>query len=51
MDGSPVITLELKESPYSRAMWDYSFQALYKVNIFFAILKPGSGRVVELNHL
>lgn len=33
VDGSPVITLELKESPYSRAMWDYSFQALYKITL------------------
>lgn len=27
----PVITLELKDGPYSRSMWDFSFQALYKV--------------------
>ncbi|XP_076931053.1 putative glucose-6-phosphate 1-epimerase [Bidens hawaiensis] len=33
VDGSPVITLELKERPYSRAMWDYSFQALYKITL------------------
>lgn len=33
VDGSPVITLELKDSPYSRAMWDYSFQALYKITL------------------
>lgn len=31
VDGNPVITLELKDSPYSRSMWDFSFQALYKV--------------------
>ncbi|GAV60020.1 Aldose_epim domain-containing protein [Cephalotus follicularis] len=29
--GNPVVTLELKDCPYSRAMWDFSFQALYKV--------------------
>ncbi|KAM0057505.1 putative glucose-6-phosphate 1-epimerase [Helianthus debilis subsp. tardiflorus] len=33
VDGSPVITLELKESPYSLAMWDYSFHALYKITL------------------
>lgn len=33
VDGSPVITLELKDSQYSRAMWDYSFQALYKITL------------------
>ncbi|KAK1588649.1 hypothetical protein Q3G72_025507 [Acer saccharum] len=31
LDGNPVVTLELKDGPYSRAMWDFSFQALYKV--------------------
>uniref|UniRef100_A0A2N9EP59 glucose-6-phosphate 1-epimerase n=1 Tax=Fagus sylvatica TaxID=28930 RepID=A0A2N9EP59_FAGSY len=31
VEGNPVITLELKDGPYSRSMWDYSFQALYKV--------------------
>ncbi|XP_059623630.1 putative glucose-6-phosphate 1-epimerase isoform X1 [Cornus florida] len=31
VDGNPVITLELKDGPYSRSMWDFSFQALYKV--------------------
>lgn len=30
-DGKPSVTLELKDGPYSRAMWDFSFQALYKV--------------------
>lgn len=33
VDGSPVITLELKDTPYSRAMWDYSFQALFKITL------------------
>ncbi|CAH1413585.1 unnamed protein product [Lactuca virosa] len=33
VDGTPVITLELKDSSYSRAMWDYSFQALYKITL------------------
>ena len=32
MEGNPVITLELKDGPYSRSMWDFSFQALYKVS-------------------
>lgn len=31
VEGSPVVTLELKDGEYSRSMWDYSFQALYKV--------------------
>ncbi|KAK9113090.1 hypothetical protein Scep_020609 [Stephania cephalantha] len=35
VDGNPVITLELKDDPYSRSMWNFSFQALYKI-----ILKP-----------
>ncbi|KAL1536368.1 glucose-6-phosphate 1-epimerase [Salvia divinorum] len=33
VDGNPSITLELKDGPYSRAMWDYSFQAIYKVTL------------------
>lgn len=33
VDGTPVITLELKDSSYSRSMWDYSFQALYKITL------------------
>ncbi|KAK3012343.1 hypothetical protein RJ639_012987 [Escallonia herrerae] len=31
VEGNPVITLELKDGPYSRSMWDFGFQALYKV--------------------
>ncbi|KAH9663103.1 glucose-6-phosphate 1-epimerase [Citrus sinensis] len=31
VEGNPVITLELKDGPYSRAMWDFSFRALFKV--------------------
>ena len=31
VEGNPVVTLELKDGPYSRSMWDFSFQALYKV--------------------
>ncbi|CAI0392303.1 unnamed protein product [Linum tenue] len=31
VEGDPVVTLELKDEPYSRAMWDFGFQALYKV--------------------
>ncbi|CAA0839551.1 Galactose mutarotase-like superfamily protein [Striga hermonthica] len=33
VEENPSITLELKDGPYSRAMWDYSFQALYKVTL------------------
>ncbi|KAK6150882.1 hypothetical protein DH2020_015814 [Rehmannia glutinosa] len=33
VEGNPTITLELKDGPYSRAMWDYGFQALYKVTL------------------
>ncbi|PSS30832.1 Glucose-6-phosphate 1-epimerase [Actinidia chinensis var. chinensis] len=31
LEGNPVVTLELKDGPYSRSMWDFSFQATYKV--------------------
>lgn len=31
VEGNPVVTLLLKDGPYSRAMWDFGFQALYKV--------------------
>ncbi|GFY86411.1 Galactose mutarotase-like superfamily protein [Actinidia rufa] len=31
LEGNPVVTLELKDDPYSRSMWDFSFQATYKV--------------------
>ncbi|KAL9341103.1 hypothetical protein Peur_067322 [Populus x canadensis] len=31
VDGNPVVTLLLKDGPYSRSMWDFGFQALYKV--------------------
>ncbi|KAG7539508.1 Aldose 1-/Glucose-6-phosphate 1-epimerase [Arabidopsis suecica] len=30
-DDNAAVTLELKDGPYSRAMWDFAFQALYKV--------------------
>ncbi|KAL0423882.1 UNVERIFIED_CONTAM: hypothetical protein Sradi_0923000, partial [Sesamum radiatum] len=33
VDGNPAVTLELRDAPYSRSIWDYSFQALYKVSI------------------
>lgn len=29
----PVVTVELRDGPYSRAMWDYSFHALYKITL------------------
>ncbi|EOA13756.1 hypothetical protein CARUB_v10026850mg [Capsella rubella] len=32
-DDSAAVTLELKDGPYSRAMWDFAFQALYKVTV------------------
>lgn len=32
VEGNPVVTLELKDGPYSRSMWDFSIQALYKVS-------------------
>ncbi|KAK7406720.1 hypothetical protein VNO78_08350 [Psophocarpus tetragonolobus] len=32
-EGNPVVTLELKDAPYSRAMWDFSFHALFKVTL------------------
>lgn len=33
VEGNPVVTLELKDDTYSRAMWDFSFHALYKVTL------------------
>ncbi|XP_052195318.1 putative glucose-6-phosphate 1-epimerase [Diospyros lotus] len=33
LEGKPVVTLELKDSPYSHSMWDFSFQAIYKVSL------------------
>ncbi|XP_060675017.1 putative glucose-6-phosphate 1-epimerase isoform X2 [Ziziphus jujuba] len=33
VEGNPIITLELKDGTYSRSMWDFSFQALYKVTL------------------
>ncbi|XP_068344405.1 putative glucose-6-phosphate 1-epimerase [Pyrus communis] len=33
VQGDPTITLELKDGEYSRSMWDFSFQALYKVTL------------------
>lgn len=38
VEGKPVVTLELKDGPYSRSMWDFSFQAIYKVSLCFASL-------------
>ncbi|XP_072994625.1 putative glucose-6-phosphate 1-epimerase [Typha latifolia] len=32
-EEDPVVTLELKDDSYSRSMWDFSFQALYKVTL------------------
>lgn len=36
VEGNPVVTLELKDAPYSRAMWDFGFHALYKVKGLFS---------------
>ncbi|RAL46561.1 unnamed protein product [Cuscuta campestris] len=36
--GNPVITVELNDAPYSRSMWDFSFQALYKVTLYEKVL-------------
>ncbi|KAK1321634.1 hypothetical protein QJS10_CPA03g00315 [Acorus calamus] len=33
IEGNPVVTLELKDGPYSRSMWDFSFHAIYKVEL------------------
>ncbi|CAN6162293.1 unnamed protein product [Urochloa humidicola] len=33
IEGDPAVTLELKDDSYSRSMWDFSFQALYKVSL------------------
>ncbi|XP_004512056.1 putative glucose-6-phosphate 1-epimerase [Cicer arietinum] len=33
VEGNPVVTLELKDDPYSRAMWDFGFHALYKITL------------------
>ncbi|CAK8539909.1 unnamed protein product [Lathyrus sativus] len=33
VEGNPVVTLELKDDSYSRAMWDFSFHALYKITL------------------
>ncbi|OWM66385.1 hypothetical protein CDL15_Pgr013602 [Punica granatum] len=33
VEGDTVVTLELKDEPFSRSMWDYSFQALHKVSL------------------
>lgn len=32
VQGDPAITLELKDGEYSRSMWDFNFQALFKVS-------------------
>lgn len=38
VEGNPTVILELKDGPYSRSMWDYSFHALYKVAKFYYIV-------------
>lgn len=32
-EGNPVVTLELKDGPYSCTVWDFSFHALFKVTL------------------
>ncbi|XP_010263629.1 PREDICTED: putative glucose-6-phosphate 1-epimerase isoform X1 [Nelumbo nucifera] len=34
VEGNPLITLELRDGPYSRSMWDFSFRALYTVKLY-----------------
>lgn len=41
-EGKPVVTLELKDTPYSRSMWDFSFQALYKVFVLLSLAMDGN---------
>lgn len=36
IDGNPSLTLELNDDPYSHSMWDFSFQALFKVVVLSA---------------
>ncbi|POO02494.1 Aldose 1-/Glucose-6-phosphate 1-epimerase [Trema orientale] len=43
VDGNPVITLELKDGPYSRSMWDFCFQALYKASVTGASVRGLKG--------
>jgi glucose-6-phosphate 1-epimerase len=39
-EGNPAVTLELKDDSYSHSMWDYSFQALYKVTVLCTVAAP-----------
>lgn len=32
-EGNPMVTLVLKDNPYTHSMWDYSFLATYKVTL------------------
>lgn len=43
VEGNPIVTLELKDGPYSRSMWDFGFQALYKVSCENNIHPVGTG--------
>nr|XP_007156961.1 hypothetical protein PHAVU_002G031900g [Phaseolus vulgaris]ESW28955.1 hypothetical protein PHAVU_002G031900g [Phaseolus vulgaris] len=42
-EGNPVVTLELKDAPYSRAIWDFSFHALFKASASDASVKGLQG--------
>lgn len=39
VEGNPGVTLELKDDAYSRSMWDFSFQATYKVSCYLLYQK------------
>ncbi|GAU42338.1 hypothetical protein TSUD_242350 [Trifolium subterraneum] len=43
VEGNPVVTLELKDDSYSRAMWDFGFHALYKASVSGASVKGLKG--------
>lgn len=49
-DDNAAVTLELKDGPYSRSMWDFAFHALYKVFfcqfLFFLLLQTHSCRLL-----
>ncbi|KAL0332566.1 UNVERIFIED_CONTAM: putative glucose-6-phosphate 1-epimerase [Sesamum calycinum] len=43
VEGNPTVTLELKDGPYSRSMWDYGFEALYKASVTGASVRGLKG--------
>lgn len=46
VEGDPILTLELKDAPYSRSMWDFSFRALYKVSSEYKVILIGNGGLI-----